>query len=114
MSTSEAGSPPGPASGTPKLTDDGEIWLVRHGETEWSASGKHTSSTDLPLTERGRAAARGLAERLAGREFALVLASPRARARDTAALAGYEPEVEPDLAEVEYGEYEGRTTKEIR
>src|SRR5436190_16987111 len=109
MSTSEAGSPPGPASGTPKLTDDVEIWLARHGETEWSASGKHTSTTDLPLTERGREAARVLRTRLAVREFALVLASPRRRAVETARLAGYEPELEPDLVELAYGPYEGRT-----
>jgi probable phosphoglycerate mutase len=90
------------------------VVLVRHGETEWSASGKHTSVTDLPLTERGREAARTMAERLKGREFALVLCSPRARARDTAALAGFEAEVDPDLVELAYGPYEGRTTKEIR
>ena len=88
--------------------------LVRHGETEWSASGRHTSTTDIPLTEQGRAAARALRERLAGQEFALVLASPRTRARTTAELAGFEPEIEPDLAEIDYGDYEGRTTPEIR
>jgi broad specificity phosphatase PhoE len=90
------------------------IVLARHGETEWSASGQHTSTTDVPLTERGREAALALRERLAGREFALVLASPRARARETAKLAGFEPEIEPDLAEVDYGDYEGLTTPEIR
>jgi len=90
------------------------IVLVRHGETEWSAAGKHTSYTDLPLTERGRTAARGLRERLAGREFALVLCSPRARSRETAELAGFSPTVDPDLAELDYGPYEGRTTTEIR
>jgi broad specificity phosphatase PhoE len=90
------------------------IVLARHGETEWSASGKHTSTSDIPLTDRGRAAARALRDRLAGREFALVLASPRSRARDTAVLAGFDPEIEPDLAEIDYGSYEGRTTPEIR
>jgi probable phosphoglycerate mutase len=90
------------------------IVLVRHGETEWSAAGKHTSTTDLALTERGRAAARALGNRLAGREFALVLASPRARALETARLAGFEPEIDPDLVELAYGPYEGRTTAEIR
>jgi probable phosphoglycerate mutase len=90
------------------------IVLVRHGETEWSAAGKHTSHTDLPLTERGRAAARGLRERLAGREFALVLCSPRTRARTTAELAGFTPQTDADLAELDYGPYEGRTTEEIR
>ena len=88
--------------------------LVRHGPTEWSVSGQHTSTTDIPLTERGREAAGELRERLAGREFALVLASPRTRALETAHLAGFEPEIEPDLAEVDYGDYEGRTTPEIR
>ena len=90
------------------------IVLIRHGQTEWSASGKHTSTTDIPLTETGRAAARGLRERLAGRDFAVVLASPRIRARETAALAGFDPIIDPDLAEIEYGDYEGRTTPEIR
>jgi probable phosphoglycerate mutase len=90
------------------------VVLVRHGATEWSESGQHTSTTDVPLTEAGREAARALGERLKGREFALVLTSPRARARDTAAIAGIEAELEPDLVEVDYGEYEGRTTPEIR
>jgi broad specificity phosphatase PhoE len=90
------------------------IVLARHGETEWSASGQHTSTTDVPLTDRGRAAAETLRERLAGRQFALVLASPRARARETARLAGFDPEIDADLAEVDYGEYEGLTTPQIR
>ncbi|MBE2319014.1 histidine phosphatase family protein [Solirubrobacter sp. CPCC 204708] len=90
------------------------IVLVRHGETEWSASGKHTSTTDVPLTQRGREAAVGVRDRLAGREFALVLASPRQRAQDTARLAGFEPETEDGLVEIAYGDYEGLTTKEIR
>jgi probable phosphoglycerate mutase len=90
------------------------VFLVRHGPTEWSESGQHTSTTDIPLTEKGRAAARALGERLQGREFALVLSSPRARAHTTAELAGFEAELEPDLVEVDYGEYEGRTTPEIR
>ena len=90
------------------------ILLARHGETEWSANGRHTSTTDLPLTARGREAARTLGERLQGREFALVLSSPRARAKATAELAGLTPEIEPDLVEIDYGEYEGRTTPEIR
>ena len=90
--------------------------LVRHGETEWSATGKHTSVTDVPLTDRGREAAAGLRDRLARYEFALALVSPRARARDTAALAGLgeRAEVDDDLAEFAYGEYEGRTTADIR
>jgi broad specificity phosphatase PhoE len=90
------------------------IVLARHGETEWSASGQHTSRSDIPLTDRGREAAKRLGTRLQGREFALVLASPRQRARDTAELAGFTPEIDPDLSEIDYGDYEGRTTKEIR
>ena len=91
------------------------VLLVRHGETEWSATGRHTSFTDVPLTDRGRRAAGALRERLAGHELALVLASPRVRARDTARGAGFpEAEVEPDLAEWDYGEYEGTTTAELR
>ncbi len=87
------------------------IVLVRHGATEWSASGQHTSRTDIPLTEAGRDAARALA---LGREFALVLSSPLRRARETAELAGFAPEIELDLTEIDYGDYEGRTTREIR
>ncbi|HEX6025789.1 MAG TPA: histidine phosphatase family protein [Solirubrobacter sp.] len=90
------------------------VVLVRHGATEWSASGQHTSRTDIALTDAGREAARALAARLAGREFALVLSSPLQRARTTAELAGFEPELEPDLVEIDYGDYEGLTTPEIR
>jgi broad specificity phosphatase PhoE len=90
--------------------------LIRHGETEWSASGKHTSVTDVPLLESGRRDAELLRDRLAGREFALVLSSPRARARETAVLAGLgeATQVDEDLVEFDYGSYEGRTTPEIR
>jgi probable phosphoglycerate mutase len=93
-----------------------QIYLVRHGETEWAATGKHTSVTDVPLLESGRRDAELLRERLAGHDFALVLTSPRERARMTAELAGLgEPlEVDEDLVEVDYGEYEGLTTPEIR
>ena len=93
-----------------------EIVLVRHGETEWSRSGQHTGVTDLPLTEDGEAQARSVVDRLAGREFALVLTSPMQRARRTAELAGFGDRAEPDedLRERNYGVYEGRTTKEIR
>jgi broad specificity phosphatase PhoE len=92
------------------------VFLVRHGETEWSASGKHTSYTDIPLTDSGRRDAGFLRERLEGHELALVLVSPRARARVTAELAGFGEiaQVDDDLVEVDYGEYEGRTTPEIR
>jgi broad specificity phosphatase PhoE len=88
--------------------------LIRHGETEWSASGKHTSVTDVPLTDAGRRDAERLRARLARRRFALVLSSPRARARETAALAGLNATVDDDLVEFFYGDYEGRTTPEIR
>jgi broad specificity phosphatase PhoE len=92
-----------------------ELWLVRHGETEWSRSGKHTSTTDLPLTERGEEVARELRDRLAAVDFDLVLSSPRQRARRTAELAGFaDVETDEDLAEWAYGEYEGVTTEEIR
>ena len=92
------------------------LWLVRHGETEWSLSGAHTSRTDLPLTERGREYARRLGELLRGRPFASVLTSPLRRARDTCDLAGYgdRARVEQDLREWDYGDYEGRSTLEIR
>jgi probable phosphoglycerate mutase len=90
------------------------VVLVRHGATEWSGSGQHTSRTDIPLTEAGCEAARALAARLADREFALVLSSPRARARVTAELAGFAPEIDDDLVEIDYGDYEGLTTPEIR
>jgi len=92
-----------------------DIWLVRHGETEWSASGRHTSHTDVHLTEQGRAAAVALAPVLAGHHFALVLVSPASRAVDTARFAGFgAAEPDPDLVERDYGEMEGRTTAEIR
>jgi broad specificity phosphatase PhoE len=91
------------------------IVLVRHGQTEWSLSGQHTSRTDIPLTDAGREAARRLGDALAGREFALVLSSPRSRALDTAREAGFpDPVVDEDLAEWDYGGYEGLTTPEIR
>jgi probable phosphoglycerate mutase len=92
------------------------VLLLRHGETEWSRSGKHTSTSDVPLTDEGRRRATALAARLAGRSFALVLTSPMVRARDTAALAGFDAHVEvtKDLHELAYGSYEGRTTPEIR
>jgi probable phosphoglycerate mutase len=92
-----------------------EIVVVRHGQTEWSAAGRHTSYTDLSLTPQGERQARNLALVLAGRGFAAVLASPRRRALRTAALAGLAvTDVDEDLAEWDYGDYEGITTKEIR
>ena len=91
-----------------------EVWLVRHGETEWSRDHRHTSTTDLPLTEDGGEVARSLGPMLE-RDFTLVLTSPRRRARDTAELAGHgAAEVDDDLAEWAYGDYEGVTTDEIR
>jgi broad specificity phosphatase PhoE len=92
----------------------GELWLVRHGETEWSRDHRHTSVTDLDLTDVGVEVAQRLRERLADHEFDLVLSSPRLRARRTAGLAGFEPEVDEDLVEWAYGDYEGVTTEEIR
>ncbi len=98
---------------------DSELWVVRHGETEWSRDGKHTSTTDLDLTEEGAETARGLAGRLAdsvGTEgFDLVLSSPRLRAVRTAELAGFaDVETTDDLAEWDYGDYEGLSTPVIR
>jgi broad specificity phosphatase PhoE len=91
------------------------VTLVRHGETEWSASGRHTGRTDIPLTEVGERRARGLSERLAGMKFDRVFTSPLQRARRTCELAGFgaAASVDPDLPEWDYGDYEGRTTKEI-
>jgi broad specificity phosphatase PhoE len=85
------------------------VHLVRHGETEWSLSGQYTGSTDLPLTKHGEKLARELALHLRGIPFARVLSSPRQRARRTCdlALSGQTPEIEPDLAEWDYGDYEG-------
>src|SRR4051812_16057924 len=93
-----------------------EVLLVRHGQTEWSLNGRHTGTTDIPLTGEGRAQARALGERLAGHEFALVLTSPLERARETADLAGVgaQAQVREDLLEWNYGEYEGVTTADIR
>lgn len=93
-----------------------ELWLIRHGETEWSLSGKHTSRTDIGLTEHGRKRAEELREYLAGRPFDRVLVSPMIRARTTCAIAGYGDVavVEDGLREWDYGVFEGRTTAEIR
>jgi probable phosphoglycerate mutase len=93
----------------------GDLYLVRHGETEWSRTGRHTGWTDLPLTPRGEAQAGALAPLLAGRAYSLVLTSPLARARRTAGLAGVTGAVvDADLHEWDYGAYEGVTTPEIR
>lgn len=93
-----------------------ELWLIRHGETEWSLSGAHTGRTDIPLTDTGRAQAQAIGRKLAGRTFALVLSSPLDRALETCRLAGFgaQVQIEPNLREWDYGDYEGRTTPEIR
>ena len=93
-----------------------ELWLIRHGETEWSVSGQHTGMTDLPLNDAGVKHAREIGNILAGRRFAAVLASPLQRARETCRLAGYGEDVTIDanLREWDYGTYEGRTTPEIQ
>ena len=92
------------------------LFLVRHGQTDWSASGQHTGWTDLPLNDTGRRQAALLAARLAPMRFAAVFTSPLVRALDTCRAAGLAEEaiVDPDLREWDYGEYEGRTTDEIR
>jgi broad specificity phosphatase PhoE len=92
------------------------IYLARHGETAWSLTGQHTGLTDLPLTERGEYTARRLGERLRGLTFAKVFTSPLQRATKTCELAGFadRAEVNPDLVEWDYGDYEGRRGSEIR
>ena len=91
------------------------IYLIRHGETEWSLSGQHTGRTDIPLTAPGEDGARELGQRLRDIPFARVLTSPRQRARRTCELAGLGPaaEIEPDLAEWDYGDYEGQRSVDI-
>ena len=93
-----------------------QIVLVRHGETEWSKNGKHTSYSDIPLTLEGERQASSLKSELSDWDFKLVLCSPRKRAQRTCELAGFldRAEATEDLAEWNYGQYEGITTKEIR
>ena len=93
-----------------------ELWLVRHGETEWSAAGKHTSRTDVLLTGHGREMAAKLGQYMAATQFAAVLRSPMGRARETCEIAGYGDVavVDEGLMEWDYGVYEGRTSKEIQ
>jgi probable phosphoglycerate mutase len=93
-----------------------QVVIIRHGATEWSESGRHTGVTDLPLLEEGRDAARALAPRLASYTFAAVFTSPKLRARETADLVGIgeQAEVDDDLCEWDYGDYEGLTTEQIR
>ncbi len=94
------------------------LFLIRHGETEWSRSGQHTSVTDLPLTPRGEEQARSLIGHLDPRRFQLILTSPRQRAWRTAELAGFtgefKPQVDEDLVEWSYGDYEGKTSDQIQ
>lgn len=92
-----------------------EVYVIRHGETEWSLSGQHTGTTDLPLTENGRTLARRLKPLFAKHTFELVLTSPLQRARETCLLAGFggKAEVDTNLVEWNYGEYEGLTPKQI-
>ena len=89
------------------------VYLARHGETEWSRSGQHTGRTDLPLLPAGEESAKLLAPRLAGIPFTRVFSSPLSRAKRTAELAGFAPEVEPGLLEWDYGDYEGKKSVEI-
>ncbi|QWC84404.1 histidine phosphatase family protein [Nocardioidaceae bacterium] len=96
-------------------TTPGEVWLVRHGQTTWSKSGKHTSHTDLELTDEGEEAAVALRDLLTDHTFGLIVSSPLKRARRTAALAGFDdPQLDEDLREWDYGDYEGLTTPEIQ
>ncbi len=100
------------ASGAAKT----ELWLVRHGETEWSLDGRHTSFTDIPLTDHGRQRAAELRDYLQDKQFAAVFVSPRQRAQETARLAGFGEVMQTtdDLQEWNYGEAEGKSTKQMR
>ena len=107
------------APSDPTHASDGRernVWLVRHGETEWARLGRHTGRTDIPLTDTGREQAIELGRRLAGHTFALVLTSPLSRAAETAAISGFADAVvpDPDLQEWDYGDLEGRLTADIR
>jgi broad specificity phosphatase PhoE len=95
------------------MSSSHELWLIRHGETEWSLSGQHTSRTDLALTPEGEHQAAALKSVLTAHPFALVLSSPMKRALQTAHIAGLQPEIDPNLHEWFYGEYEGLTSDQI-
>jgi probable phosphoglycerate mutase len=100
----------------PPSDENMKLWLIRHGETEWSLSGAHTSRTDIPLTERGILRAAKIHDYLAQRKFSLVLTSPLQRARETCRIAGYADvaQIDENLREWDYGIFEGRTTADIR
>lgn len=99
-----------------ELNKRAQLWLVRHGETEWSLTGQHTGTTDIPLTANGERHAIEIGKLLKGHNFAVVLTSPLLRARETCRLAGFgeRAKIDPNLREWDYGDYEGRTTDEIR
>jgi probable phosphoglycerate mutase len=98
------------------MNEGSELWLIRHGETQWSAAGRHTGRTDIPLAPSGERQGAALGRHLAGRPFVLVLCSPLQRARETCRLAGYAGAATftDELQEWDYGDYEGLTTNEIR
>ncbi len=106
----------GPDAATVQARRGGRFVVVRHGATEWSRAGRHTGRTDLPLLDEGASRREELGRRLAGHGFALVLTSPLWRARETCEIAGFGARAQEcgDLREWDYGDYEGRTTDEIR
>lgn len=93
-----------------------KVYIIRHGETEWTKSRQHTGLTDIPLTDKGRTQAGWLKKKLAGKQFKKVFCSPLQRAKETCEIAGFmkEAEMDPDLVEWDYGNFEGKTTPEIR
>jgi broad specificity phosphatase PhoE len=98
------------------MSEGTELWLIRHGETEWSLSGQHTSRTDISLTDHGRRRAEELRDYLKGTTFVAVFVSPMQRARETCSIAGFGSQavVDDGLKEWDYGIYEGKTTAQIR